>query len=78
MGGSVQAQSTKLPTIILGNVPYALVVGGIAILFGSLRVGLIPDSSYLSDVLLYIPGLSALFLILKFYGKSLPSEPTAS
>ncbi|MBT3227855.1 MAG: Na+/H+ antiporter NhaC family protein [Candidatus Marinimicrobia bacterium] len=58
------------------QLPYALVVGGVAILFGFLPIGLIPDAGYLTGVMFYALSITALFLILKFYGKSLPLEPS--
>ena len=58
------------------QLPYALVVGGVAILFGFLPIGLIPGAGYLTGIILYAFSITALFLILKFYGKLLPAEPS--
>ena len=58
------------------QLPYAVVVGGVAVLFGFLPIGLIPDAGYLTAFVSYAFSISALFLILKFYGKKLPSEPS--
>ena len=58
------------------QLPYALVVGGVAILFGFLPIGLIPGAGYLTGIILYAFSITALFLILKFYGKLLPVEPS--
>lgn len=57
------------------QLPYALVVGGVAILFGFLPIGFIPGAGYVTGILLYALSITALFLILKFYGKMLPQEP---
>ncbi len=58
------------------QLPYALVVGGVSILFGFLPIGLIPGAGYLTGVMFYALSITILFLILKFYGKKLPTEPS--
>ncbi len=58
------------------QLPYALVVGGVAILFGFLPIGLIPGAGYMTGILLYTLSITTLYLILKFYGKELPLEPS--
>jgi len=58
------------------QLPYALLVGSVAILFGFLPIGLIPNAGYLIGVLFYGLSITALFLVLKFYGKDLPSVPS--
>jgi len=58
------------------QLPYALVVGAVAILFGFLPIGLIPNAGYLTGVLFYVVSISALYLILRFYGRSLPQVET--
>ena len=58
------------------QLPYALVVGGVAILFGFLPIGLIPNAGFLTIVSSYILGITTLYLILRFYGKRLPQEPS--
>jgi len=58
------------------QLPYAMVVGGVAILFGFLPIGLISNANYLTGVLSYVLSIPALYLILKFYGKPLPPEPS--
>jgi Na+/H+ antiporter NhaC len=58
------------------QLPYALVVGSVSILFGFLPIGLIPGAGYLTGVMFYAISITVLFLILKFYGKTLPAEPS--
>jgi len=60
------------------QLPYALVVGGVAILFGFLPIGLIPGAGYLTGIMSYAFSITALYLILRFYGKRLPQEPSGS
>ncbi len=55
------------------QLPYALVVGGVAILFGFLPIGLISSPTYLTSILFYILSIITLYLILRFYGKPLPA-----
>ncbi len=57
------------------QLPYALVVGGVAVLFGFLPIGLISNPGYLTGILLYILSIGALYLILRYYGKLLPEIP---
>lgn len=54
------------------QLPYALVVGGVAILFGFLPIGLVSNPNYLTGILFYVLSISVLYLILRFYGKPLP------
>jgi len=56
------------------QLPYALVVGGVAVLFGFLPIGLIQGASYLTGILFYAISILALFLILRYFGKPLPEE----
>lgn len=60
------------------QLPYAMVVGSVAILFGFLPIGLIPEAGYFTGVLSYLLSIPALFLVLKFYGRELPAEPSES
>ena len=55
------------------QLPYALLVGSVAILFGYLPIGLIPNASYLTGILLYVFSISALYLVLRYVGRPLPS-----
>ena len=57
------------------QLPYALTVGGVAVLFGFLPIGLIPNPSYVTGILLYVLSIGALYLILRYYGKKLPDIP---
>ena len=57
------------------QLPYALVVGGVAVLFGFLPVGFIAESSYLTGVLFYALSIAALYLVLRYVGKPLPELP---
>ncbi|MCF7808358.1 MAG: Na+/H+ antiporter NhaC family protein [Candidatus Marinimicrobia bacterium] len=57
------------------QLPYALLVGGVAIFFGYLPIGLIHQGSIFLTLLLYGLSVLTLFLILKFFGKPLPSLP---
>ncbi len=54
------------------QLPYALTVGGVAILFGFLPIGLIANPSYFTGILLYVLSITTLYLILRFFGKPLP------
>jgi len=54
------------------QLPYALVVGAVAVLFGFLPIGLISNPSYLTGILFYTLSIGALYLILRFFGKPLP------
>ena len=57
------------------QLPYALVVGGVAVLLGFLPIGLIPDPSYFTVLFFYGLSIGSLSLILRFYGKALPVVP---
>jgi Na+/H+ antiporter NhaC len=58
------------------QLPYALTVGLVAILFGFLPVGLIPHAGYMTGIGLYVLSITVLYLILRFYGQKLPKPPT--
>jgi len=58
---------------VQSQLPYALVVGGVAVLFGFLPLGFLPNPSYLTGILFYALSISVLYLILRFYGKPLPT-----
>ncbi len=57
------------------QLPYALVVGGVAVLFGFLPIGFISSPSYLTGIIFYAMSIGTLYLILRFYGKTLPGVP---
>ncbi|MEA3286108.1 MAG: Na+/H+ antiporter NhaC family protein [Candidatus Marinimicrobia bacterium] len=57
------------------QLPYALLVGTVAILFGFLPIGLISEPSYFTGILFYALSIGTLYLVLKFYGKPLPELP---
>ena len=57
------------------QLPYALIVGSVAIIFGFLPVGLIAKGSFVLGALFYGLAILALFLILKYFGKPLPKLP---
>ena len=56
------------------QLPYALTVAAVALLFGFLPIGLIPNASYLTGILLYILSIASLYFILRYYGKPLPLQ----
>ena len=60
------------------QLPYALVVGGVAVLFGFLPIGLIPHASYATGIIFYALSIGALYSVLRFYGKELPEVPLES
>ncbi|MCF7796998.1 MAG: Na+/H+ antiporter NhaC family protein [Lentisphaeria bacterium] len=51
------------------QMPYALTVGGVAILFGYLPIGYMSHLPYATGLLLYILSLSSLWLIMRYVGK---------
>lgn len=53
------------------QLPYALLVGGVAVLFGFLPIGLIPNPSYLTGIIFYSLSIGTLYFTLRFYGKPL-------
>ncbi len=55
------------------QLPYALVVGGVAVVLGFLPLGFISNPSYFTGIMLYGLSITALYLILRFYGKPLPA-----
>ncbi|NQV29774.1 MAG: Na+/H+ antiporter NhaC family protein [Candidatus Marinimicrobia bacterium] len=57
------------------QLPYALVVGAVAALFGFLPIGLIPNPGFATGLLTYILSIGSLYLILRYYGKKLPESP---
>lgn len=57
------------------QLPYALIVGGVSLVFGFLPVGLIAKGSFLLGAFLYGLSVITLFLILKYFGKPLPALP---
>lgn len=57
------------------QLPYALIVGGVAVLFGFLPVGLIHQGSFIIGIFLYGVSILTLFLILRYFGKPLPKLP---
>ncbi len=60
------------------QLPYALTVGGVAVLFGFLPLGLISNPGYITGIFLYALSIGTLYLILRFYGKPLPKVPVTA
>lgn len=58
------------------QLPYALTVGLVAVVFGFLPIGLIPDPGILTGIFLYVLSIGALYTILRYFGKPLPPMPT--
>lgn len=59
------------------QLPYAFIAGTIAVLIGYLPLGLWQSQPFIGIITSYVVAISALFLILKVWGKPLPSSTFA-